>query len=180
MKTISEYWTQQLISQPSTPSTDEYVKKCGRNKTLFLNYYNDLQMLKQSLNLLLHQKELEAALQPELQDDLDLILKDPTFSDEKGHLNPKNMTLQPLKKVMQVFISWSIPRHLELARWNLQVTPVVKTIFLIELRSGQEPLLIINNQGREIRLTYLPKEMWFKILENLNCGDFGPLALPTP
>ena len=67
-------------------------------------------------------------------------------------------------------VPWSIPRHLELAIWNLHVIPVAKTICLIELRSGKDGF----------QLPKLPIEMWWEILKCLNCGNFGPLALPAP
>ncbi len=39
---------------------------------------------------------------------------------------------------------------------------------------------IIDAKGRIIRLPYLPIDAWYIILKHLNCGDFGPLALPAP
>ena len=70
----------------------------------------------------------------------------------------------------RALVPWSIPRHLQLASWNPHVAPVVKTIFFIELLSRQEGF----------HLPYLPIEIWLKILELLNCGDFDPRALLAP
>ena len=36
-----------------------------------------------------------------------------------------------------------------------------------------------NNTRIEV-IDGLTKEIWLKILEHLNCGNFGPLALPAP
>ena len=87
------------------------------------------------------------------------------------------MSPEGLYHERRALVPWSIPRHLELARWNLHVIPIATTIFFIKFLSDQEPLLIIDEQGREIRLPHLPIEMWWEILKKLNCGDFG---LPAP
>ena len=80
----------------------------------------------------------------------------------------------------RALVPWSRPRHLQLASWNPHVAPVVTTILLLEVRSRTQYLSVIDAQGRIIRLPYLPPEMWELILKHLNCGDFGPLALPAP
>ena len=80
----------------------------------------------------------------------------------------------------RALVPWSRPRHLQLASWNPQVASVVTTILLLEVRSRTQYLSVIDAQGRIIRLPYLPPEMWELILKHLNCGDFGPLALPAP
>ena len=77
-------------------------------------------------------------------------------------------------------VPWSRPRHLQLASWNPHVAPVVAAILLLEIRSRTQDLFVINAKGRKIRLPYLPPEMWHEIIKHLNCGDFGPLALPAP
>ena len=80
------------------------------------------------------------------------------------------MSPEGLYHERRALVPWSIPRHLELASWNLHVIPVVKTICLIELRSRED----------DFHLPCLPIEIWLEILKFLKCGDFGPLALPAP
>ena len=65
---------------------------------------------------------------------------------------------------------WSLLIHSSSSRFNLHISPVVKTVFLIELRSRQ----------KGFHLPYLPPEMWLEILKHLRYRDFGPLVLPAP
>ena len=81
------------------------------------------------------------------------------------------MSPEGLYHERRALVPWSIPRHLQLASWNPNVDHVVITIFFIELLSRQ----------KGFHLPHLQREMWWKILKVLNCGDFGPLlALPAP
>jgi len=80
----------------------------------------------------------------------------------------------------RALVPWSRPRHLQLASWNPYVAPVVDLLFR-EIHEERGPCLHMTDPtGEEIELPYLPPEMWELILKHLNCGDFGPLALPAP